>query len=58
MAIPLMVLYEISIIGAKLMIRKKAPSEAAEKKRSECKCITWVEMPLTCGRSLVKNQAD
>ena len=32
MAIPLMVLYEISIIGAKLMIRKKAPSEAAEKK--------------------------
>jgi sec-independent protein translocase protein TatC len=32
MAIPLMVLYEISIISAKLMIRKKAPSEAAEKK--------------------------
>jgi len=27
-----MVLYEISIIGAKLMIRKKTPSEAAEKK--------------------------
>jgi Sec-independent protein secretion pathway component TatC len=27
-----MVLYEISIIGSKLMLRKKAPSEAAEKK--------------------------
>jgi sec-independent protein translocase protein TatC len=32
MAFPLMILYEISIIGAKLLIRKKTPSEAAEKK--------------------------